>query len=397
MSAWRRALPRSRNEPVDSSDLTIFGYRIDLWRQPPSLGVKFAPDLVKGAITELSVIDLRSDLLCPRSERVAEAMRAACFDAPSMERGEDRHEAELSERLISELGVEAVLLTPTCTMANQIAIRLHLPTGGALLSAFHAHVVTVEARATALTGVTNHGLAAVGGHVAPAVFAEAVRELETARASLAWLENTHMRSAGTTLPSNWQSGVAEVLRSVGGRVHLDGSRLWNAAARLSTPMSALTAGADTVAVSLNKAVGAPVGSVLAGSKAIIAEAVGWRDALGGNWRPLGPIAAAAVAALEGWRERLETDLAMTERLATVLVARLGSAAVQPAPTNLIFLNRPAGDAWDFVQALAREGVGAIPIGPGAIRLAIHSGVREAQVSQVADAVEAAHSALRLAA
>lgn len=343
------------------------------------------------------MIDLRSDLMGPRSAAVALAMSAAAQRTPTMTHGEDPDERALSALLAQDLGVEAVLLTPTCTMANQIAIRLHLPNGGQLASAPLAHIVTVEARATALTGVVGHALSADGGHPSPDTVETFLEQRTGDRPAMVWLENTHMLSAGSMIPAGWQARIAAQCRAKGCALHLDGSRLWNAAAASGSSMADLTVGCDTISLSLNKAISAPVGSVLAGSRAAIEEAVRWRDAMGGEWRPIGSIAAAARAALDGWRDRLELDTAMTKVLAAAIAERLGEAAVHPAPTNIIFLNRPAGDAQRFMEVLARHGVQSIIVTSGIVRLAIHNGVREPEVAAVAAAVTATDAELSRAA
>lgn len=339
-------------------------------------------------------IDLRSDLMGARSPKIAAAMSAATLRAAAMTYGEDPDERTLMDLLAEELGVEAVLLVPTCTMANQIAIRLHLPDGGRLASSPLSHVVTVEARATALTGIARQDLQAENGHLSPSAVADFLAGRDAAEATLVWLENTHMLSAGSVMPSGWQAQIAAACRATGASLHLDGSRLWNAAIAQRAPMSALTVGCGTVAVSLNKAIGAPLGSVLAGSREAIAEAARWREAMGGEWRPIGCIAAAALAALDGWRERLDTDAEIARTLAGSIADRIGAEALQPVSSNLIFLNRPNHDAMLFVAALARRGVKTIPLGPHAVRLAIHSGVREREVEAVAIAISAADSELR---
>ncbi|MDO8410712.1 MAG: beta-eliminating lyase-related protein [Phenylobacterium sp.] len=335
------------------------------------------------------MIDLRSDLLGPRPPGVAAAVRAAAARAPAMEYGEDPDERALMDELQAELGVEAVVFVPTCTMANQIAIRLHLPQGGQLASAARAHVVTVEARATALTGAAPGVLPDNNGHLSPSTVSAFLARLEPGDAALVWLENTHMLSGGSVMPRRWQPEIGAICRAAGVAVHLDGSRLWNAAVAQDAPMSRLIAGCDTAAISLNKAIGAPLGSVLCGSRSAVDEAVRWRDALGGGWRPLGGVAAAARAAVKGWRDRLATDAAMARALAEALNARLGEATVQTPETNLIFLDRPRGDAVAFVETLAHHGVRTIALGRTRIRLALHGGVREGEVAAIAAAVEAA--------
>lgn len=339
------------------------------------------------------MIDLRSDLMGPKLPSVAKAMADAALHTPTMSYEESAAERALNEALTAELGVEAVLLVPTCTMANQIAIRLHLPQGGLLAGSALGHIVTVEAQATALTGVSPVALPVEGGHPSPEAVRRFLHDRDMGAAALVWLENTHMLSAGSVIPPEWQERIGADCRASGCAVHVDGSRLWNAAIARKLSPAELTVGCDTVSVSLNKCIGAPVGSVLAGSRSAIAEAVRLRDALGGEWRPISSIAAAALAALEGWRERLEADAAMTGKLAAAIADRLGEAAVHPAPTNLIFLNVPNGEAPRFIELLAAQGVQVIPIMASIVRLAIHGGVREREVDIIVDAVAAAHAEL----
>lgn len=357
------------------------------------------------------MIDLRSDLIGPRTAAVAQAMAAAALRAPAMDYGEDADEQALADALTTELGVEAVLLVPTCTMANQIAIRLHLPEGGCLAAAPLSHIVTVESPATVLTGVRVYGLSADtrvaqianphaflmdNGHPSPESVKKFLAQRTSTERTLIWLENTHMLSAGSVLPAGWQARIAAICRDAGSPLHLDGSRLWNAAVAQGVPMAGLVEGCDTTAISLNKALGAPLGAVLVGSRAHIDAAVRLRQALSGEWRPIGAIAAAAVAALHGWRGRLEIDAVMTDALAAAIAEALGEAAVYPAPTNLIFLNRERWDAPRFVEALQRRGVRSTLVSPGIVRLAIHNGIRTVEVAAIARAVLAADAELATA-
>jgi threonine aldolase len=344
------------------------------------------------------LIDLRSDLMTGSTAAVAAAVEEACLRAPAMLPREDPAERALEELLCEELGVEAVLLTPTCTMANQIALRLHLPDGGSLASNHLSHVVTVETRATALSGVARVAIDSENGHPSPTAVSAFLNAFnDTPSRALVWLENTHMLTAGSIMPNGWQRKIARDCQATGAALHLDGSRLWNAAAASHLSMSNLTAGAHTIAISLNKAIGAPLGSVLAGPNNLMEAAIEWRDAMGGAWRPIGPIAAGALAALKAdWRGRLERDTELTFRLSDEIRARLGDSAIKPVETNLIFINRPHGDAESYGQALEQLGVGSTFISPKAVRLALHGGVLATAVTAIANAVEGAHEATRRA-
>jgi threonine aldolase len=161
-------------------------------------------------------------------------------------------------------------------------------------------------------------------------------------------------------------------------VHLDGARIWHAAAALDVPPAALAAGADTVSVCLSKGLGAPVGSVVAGSAAFIAEAWRLRKMLGGGIRQGGVLGAAGLVALDQ-REDLPADHARAARLAAGLQA-LGWPVRTP-DTNIVLV--PTGDPAALVGALADTGVRAVPFGPG-VRFVTHRDVDDTMIETVLD-------------
>jgi threonine aldolase len=204
------------------------------------------------------------------------------------------------------------------------------------------------------------------------------------------LENTHNRSGGTPLTHAYSREIVREARKAGIRCHLDGARVFNAAVALDCEPADLTESFDTVAVSLNKGLGAPLGAVLAGSGELIREAVIVRQRLGGGIRPSGVVAAAAAALLDSWR-----DVAQDHHRARLLAKALEDLPgfrVDPPTSNIVVLTVD-GDhgshASEACQALAREGVLALPFGQRGIRFVTYRGLTDSEVHAAADGIRRA--------
>jgi threonine aldolase len=327
--------------------------------------------------------DLRSDLMTGCTGAVANAMDRATRRPPAMMRNEDPDEHALTRMMAEMLGTGASLFLPTCTMANQVALRLWCGPGQAVLAEPGAHLVTKERQATALAAVVVLHGAGERGHLTPDTVLSAVTDQLAPR--LVWLEDTHMRAGGTAMPAGWTEAAAAACRARGVGLHLDGSRLANAAVARGESLARAASGAATVSISLNKALGAPLGAILAGPRDLMDQAAEWREMLGGNWRPIGPIAAAARAALPGWEERLARDHALAADLARRMQSELGEAVGMP-DTNIILVRCPAGEADRLVLAVAERGVGVLAIAPDTIRLVMHAGIAPSLIPVVAEAV-----------
>lgn len=334
------------------------------------------------------VVDLRSDLLAPRSTAVMQAVCDAMRESPTFLPGESVHERRLTDTVCELLGMEAGVFVPTCTMANQIAVRLWLPQGGRVAADRLCHLFTVEAAGLQFTGAIPHVLSSEGGHVTPDSV-RAFADAEMAGPSMLWLENTHNFGGGTVIPDGWKDQIAQICAERGTPLHLDGSRLWNAAVASNADLSRLSQGASTVAISMNKALGAPMGAILAGSKEAIDAATNLRMAMSGEWRPVGPMAAGAVAAIDDWRERLSLDHANTFELATMLKLKLGREVVSSPPTNLLVLQCPDEKAVEIATLAAKRGIRVLPIGSSMIRLAVHGGLSAKNLSATVDGLVSA--------
>lgn len=336
-------------------------------------------------------IDLRSDFLTRPTPEMLRAMAEAAEGPAAFGLREDPWQRRLEERTAALLGTDDALLFPTCTMANEAAIMLWARPGDAVVCHSDAHIVGSEAGApAALAGVTLRPLPGADGAPAPELWTAAAtppRDAQRSRAALFVLEQTHNRAAGHALPLTHTDAVAGAARAAGARLHLDGARLFNAAIALGEAPSRLAQGADSVAISLNKGLGAPLGAMLAGPAAFIAEALRIRQMLGGGFRPSGMFAAAGLVALKDW-----SHLAEDHRRAALLADRAGeirgiTPLMAPTPTNIVVLRLDPriGGADVAVRELAAEGVLALAFGPDLLRLVIWRSVTDADV---ADAIGA---------
>jgi threonine aldolase len=317
-------------------------------------------------------IDLRSDTVTRPVPAMREAMAAA--EVGDDVYGEDPTVLRLQERTAELLGKEAALFVPSGTMANQIALLVHCDRGDEVLVGEGAHCMLYESGAgPAFAGV---GFACVGrgGLFDAAELAQVVKpdQYHYPRSRLVALENTHNRAGGRVFP---QADVVEIAAFARGRglgVHLDGARIWNAAVATGLSPAELAAPADTVSACFSKGLGAPVGSVLAGSRAAIERAHRFRKMLGGGMRQVGVIAAAALYALEHHRDRLADDHALATRLARGLGGVPGvHCDAESVETNIVNMELSELDAASCVRALGERGVLVNATGPRMIRWVTH--------------------------
>ncbi|GGM47021.1 threonine aldolase [Longimycelium tulufanense] len=288
---------------------------------------------------------------------------------------------ELEERVAKVLGVEAALWVPSGCMGNLVALLAHLRRGDRFLAPRGAHVLENELGTPAwLAGGMPEALPWDPGP--GRVSADAVRAAAgvpgpyyTLRSTLLCLENTHNAAGGVVLPPEEQTELVATAAGCGLRVHLDGARLWNAAVALGVAPATLTVGADTVQVCLSKGLGAPVGSLVAGSADFVTEARRLRKMLGGGVRQGGVLAAAGLVALERIDDLAE-DHANAARLAEGL-AELGWE-VTPPQTNIVLAR--VSDPAALLGQLTDAGVLAAPMA-GNIRFVTHRDVGRRSIDE----------------
>ncbi len=290
----------------------------------------------------------------------------------------NRLQAVLAERA----GFEAALLLPSGTMSNQVAIAVHTRRGEEVIIPEGAHVYEYELGSMAvISGALPRTVPApFGVPEVDAVRAAIHRSIHQAPSGLIVLENTHNKAGGTVVPLARVREISQLAREEGLPLHLDGARGFNAVAALETTLAEFCAPFDSVSLCLSKGLAAPVGTVLLGKGAFIAEAHRYRKMLGGGMRQAGMVAAAGLVAVETMTERLVEDHARARRLAEGLAElpgiRVDLAAVQ---TNMVYLN--VADAGGFARRLEAEGVRVGALGPQTVRCVTHYEITDDDVAR----------------
>ncbi len=333
-----------------------------------------------------SVIDLRSDTVTRPTPEMRAAMAAA--EVGDDVYGEDPTVNRLEARAAEIFARDAAIFVPTGTMGNQIAIRLHTQHGEEVICEARSHVLDWEmAMMSAFSGCSPRTVAGergiltwaqIRGVIAPKIYYRAAT-------GLICLENTHNMAGGTVTPLPLYEEIWQGAKDAGLPTHLDGARVFNAAVALGISVAKLTSGFDTVNFCLSKGLGAPVGSLLVGSRASIDRARIYRKALGGGMRQAGILAAAGLIALEEGPSRLQEDHANARVLAeTIAACEAADIDLLSVQTNIVFFKlKNDGDAPGLVAALKAEGILCSAIGSHAIRLVTHLDVSRDQCERCA--------------
>ena len=315
------------------------------------------------------IADFRSDTVTTPTPEMREAMAQAAVGDDVY--GEDPTVNALQAEVARLTGHEAGLFMPSGSMTNQVAIAVHTRRGEEVVCAEGAHIYEWElGMMAAFSGVVPRFVPAPLGVPDPAQVRAAVRRsIHQSPTGLISLENTHNKAGGTVIPLDVLAQIRVVADDEGLPLHLDGARVFNAAAALDVPLHEITRHFHTVSVCLSKGLGAPVGSVLTGSREAMKQAHRYRKMLGGGMRQAGVLAAAALVALRDGPARLKDDHRRTRKLAGALVDagyRVDLAAVQ---TNIIYVDLP--DAQQRVEEWDARGVRASALGPGSVRFVLH--------------------------
>jgi threonine aldolase len=338
-------------------------------------------------MTPPAPIDLRSDTVTlPSAE-----MRAAMADAPvgDDQYGEDPTMNLLQQRVATLLAKEAALWLPSGTMANQVALRVLTRPGDDVIVSREAHAVWHETGGSAANaGVQLNEIGARGVFTA-AEFRAAVKprgHIIYPPTTLVEIENSHNRSGGVIFPQDEAEAICAAARDMDIATYLDGARLWNTSVASGLAVSELAAPFDLVAVALSKGLGAPGGTLLAGSRELIGKCVRHRRMLGGAMRQNGFFAAAGLYAIDHNVARLAEDhvncRSMAERLSASARVVLDLSSVQ---TNILVFGLAAGaiDAPTLVARARERGVLVSAFGPRTIRAVTHLDVSSDQCAHAA--------------
>jgi len=335
-----------------------------------------------------SPTDLRSDTVT----RPSPAMRAAMAQAPvgDDQYGEDPSVNLLQERIAALLAKPAALFVPSGTMANQIALKLLARPGDDVIVGQTAHMMWFEAGAAAANSGVQFTAIGQGGTFAADEFRAAIKprgHIVLPPTTLVAIENTHNMGGGLVFPQSEAIAICAAAREAGIASYLDGARLFNAAVASGTNLAELAQPFDLVSVALSKGLGCPVGSVLAGSAALIAQAVTARRRFGGAMRQSGILAAAGLYALDHNVARLADDHAnarvIAERIAQLPGIRIDLSTVR---SNIVIWEMAPGalDAPTLVAKAKTADILISGVGPRSVRAVTHMDVSREQCRHAAD-------------
>ena len=329
-------------------------------------------------------VDLRSDTVTKPSDAMRRAMAEA--EVGDDWYGDDPTVNRLQERAAEVVGMEAAIYVPTGMMANQIGLRLHWSGNGHLVAAEAlAHVASTEVMTAAvLSGITYRTGRAPRGWMT----ADLARQLlepdtyyDVEVVDLLAVENTAGHAGGTVMPVEEMREIRKVAQEAGVPVHLDGARIFDAAAAAGVDVTEWTAEVDTMMFCVSKGLGAPIGSLLCGPDAMMREARRLKILYGGAWRQAGVVAAAGLVALEEGPKRLHKDHARARRLAEGLAEAFpGSVDLDAVETNMVLVDPSAMglEPLEAVMRLKEEGVGCTIV-PPRVRMVTHLGISDEDV------------------
>lgn len=340
-------------------------------------------------------IDLRSDTVTKPTPEMRQAMMEA--EVGDDVYGEDPTVNRLQERAASIFGREAALFVPSGSMGNQIAIKCHTQPGQEVIMEAQSHTYNYEMGAmSAISGTLPRLIDTEDGilHWEDIRKALGPKVYYRAQTGLICLENTHNMAGGGVYPVEGMEEICDRAHEVGLPVHLDGARIFNAAAALKKPVADITGPFDSVMFCLSKGLCAPVGSILVGSRAFIENARRIRKMLGGGMRQVGVLAAAGLIALEKMPARLDEDHQNAQVLASEL-ARIPGIQINPekVQTNILILDigKTGMDTARFSSMLKGKGLLVGVVDPYTVRMVTH---RDVSRDDIYRAVEIIKSELR---
>ncbi|MFC1484176.1 low-specificity L-threonine aldolase [Candidatus Neomarinimicrobiota bacterium] len=331
------------------------------------------------------MIDLRSDTVTIPSEGMREAMAQAAVGDDVF--GEDPTVNELQDEVALLLGKESGLFVPSGTMSNQIAIKAHTQPGDEVICEAGAHILNFEAGGPAFhSQVQLRPLAGDLGVFTANQVLEAIRpkNVHVPPTRLITIENTHNNAGGTIFPLDEIRQIAEIARDHELRLHMDGARLMNAVVATGIEAREWAAPFDSVSICLSKGLGAPVGSVLCGSREFIKRTHRYRKIFGGGMRQAGIIAAGGLYAIRHNVPDLAKDHQRTQRLAVAL-SQLAAVSINPehVQTNIIMFSADnrLGTGLEIESQLREAGVSCFALTGNQVRLVTHRDLTDEDIDQ----------------
>jgi threonine aldolase len=344
------------------------------------------------------VIDLRSDTLTQPTSVMRQAIAGAAVGDD--QKREDPTVNELERRGAEFLGQEEAVFVPTATMANQIALNILGRPGDALLVERHAHIMLSELGGPAAhSGLLTIGLAGTDGRFSPDQVVSEVRDrtsVHVAPTQVVAVENTHNSAGGRVWPLDELDAIVATCREHDLAVHLDGARLVNAAIATGVDAARIGRGFDTVTLCFSKALGCPLGALIAGPSELMGRARRGKHYFGGAMRQAGIVAAAALYALDHHVDRIADDHARARRLGEGLVGAGVSVDLDQVETNFVQID-VGPDRPGAIERIKEHGVlVSTTVHPTVVRAVTHLDVSDEDVEVAIEAIPAALGALSAA-
>ena len=330
------------------------------------------------------MINLISDTVTQPTQAMLDAMMSAEVGDDVF--GEDPTVNELEAKMAKMFDHEAAVFCPSGTMTNQIALKCHTQPLDEVICDITSHIYQYEVAGYAFnSGIGVNLLHGVYGKITPDMIEEAIKPLYDwlPVSRLVSIENSCNRGGGSYYTLDEMTAISEVTREHGLKIHLDGARLFNVLVETGDPPSAVGPLFDTISICLSKGLGAPVGSVLIGSRETIAQARRYRKVMGGGMRQSGILAAAGIYALDHHVERLKEDNNRARTLGKHLASLPYMRSVRPVQTNIVIFDLlPEVKAESFVDYLAENNISSHAFGANSVRFVIHLHITDEMIDKV---------------
>jgi threonine aldolase len=348
----------------------------------------------------MDIVELRSDTFTRPTREMLKAMADAELGDDVW--GEDPTAISLQEHCADIFGVEAGLFVPSGTMGNETALKALTNPGDDVIVESRSHVVLYEHGApSVISGVILRLIDGPDGRLPVGAVRDMIASANehTSRPTLVWQENTHNASGGRVIPLEHIRAVAKLAHDGGAKAFIDGARIFNASVASGVPVRDYAAEVDALSFCFSKGLGAPVGSMLLGTRELIDRARVIRQMLGGGMRQVGLLCAAARVAVDTMVERLAEDHENARVLAEGFAdAATGSVDPSTVETNMVYVDLPGRDVDAIVRSMWDDGVRVGALGPTRVRAVTSKEVDRAGIERAiasfAAAVRDEHAAGR---
>ena len=333
------------------------------------------------------MIDIRSDTVTQPTEGMRKAMLEAEVGDDVL--GDDPTVIKLQNKAAELLGKETALYVPSGTMSNIVATRTHTSPGDEIVTEAHSHIYRYEGGAfAALSGCSVALVDGKNGLMTSEQVSSSIRKAEGSlshypNGSLVCVENTAQGGGGSVYSQETIDDICKVAREKDCKLHMDGARLFNASVASNTDPARMVRDFDSISICLSKGLGAPIGSVLVGSKEDLAQAHRWRKMFGGGMRQAGMMAAAGIYALENNIDRLREDHRRARKFAEALVEMPNfSVNLDTVQSNIVYIGVGKGRSKQMIEKLAKQDIDILDTDDSTIRAVFHLHIGDEDLEKI---------------